>query len=212
MKSSGLTPVTVKNLLIVLLVVSVGAGSSGFVYIQDFIKKYAVDVSHKQIDALASNAALNTLNTTKKDLVQYASIRKKIGNLRATSDFPEFLIVSEVQKIADTNKVAIKTFNYQGVSTTTTTPNQSVGPSTTPNAALQPGLQPTVTPPSGAAKTIALLVDLDNPVDEKAFLQFIHDIEQHLPKMRLSGISVTPVDGSPDKINSGQLTVELYLS
>lgn len=209
MKSSGFTPVTVKNLLIVLLVVSVGAGSAGFIYIQDYIKTYAVDVSHKQVDALASNAALNTLNTTKKDLVQYASIRKKISNLRATSDFPEFLIVSEVQKIADANKVAIKTFNYQGA--TTTTPNQTVGPSTTPNAALQPGLQPTVTPVAGP-KTIALLVDLENPVNEKAFLQFIHDIEQHLPKMRLSGISVTPVDGSPDKINSGQLTIELYLS
>lgn len=201
---SKLSAISFKILLITMLVVSIGVGVSGFIFIQGFLKDYALDVSHKQKDALASNSAINALNNTKKELEKNADIRKKIGYLRADSQFPEFLVVSEVQKIADNNGVKVKAFSYG--SATTPLPNQATTPTPSPTVG------PTTNPTTTTGKTITLLVDLENPVDQKSFLQFIHDIEQHLPKMRLNGLSVSPAEATPGKINSGQLVVELYLT
>lgn len=204
MRTSGFTANSFKILLITLLVGSISAGTAGFIYSQHFLKSYAIEVSHKQKDAQASNSALNMLGVTKKELEENADIRKKIGNLRATSQFPEFLVVSEVQKIADNNNVKIKTFSY-GSATTGQLPGQPTTGTPTP------GATPTPTNSTALGKTITLLVELENPVDQKAFLQFINDIEQHLPKMRLNGLSVTPAE-TTDKINTAQLTIELYLA
>lgn len=203
MRTSGFTANSFKILLITVLIGSISAGIVGFIYSQQFLKNYTLEVSHKQKDAQASNSALNMLSITKKELEENADIRKKIGNLRATSQFPEFLVVSEVQKIADNNKIKVKSFSY-GTGTAQPPSQQTPG-------GLAPTTGPTSPTTTSGGKTITLLVDLENPVDQKAFLQFIHDIEQHLPKMRLNGLSVTPAE-TPDKINSAQLTIELYLA
>jgi hypothetical protein len=204
MKMSKLSASSFKILLITMLLVSISVGIAGFIFIQGFLNDYAIDVSHKQKDALASNSVINALNNTEKELKKNADIRKKIGNLRADSQFPEFLVVSEVQKIADNNGIKVKAFSYG--SGATSLPNQTTTPTPSPTTG------PTTNTTSTGGKTITLLVDLENPVDQKSFLQFIHDIEQHLPKMRLNGLSISPAEAAPDKINTGQLTVELYLT
>lgn len=206
MKKTRLTPQILMVILITSILVMIGVGVASFIYGQGILKKYAVELSHKQKDAIASNAAIQGLSVIKDTLNQNADVRTKIDQLRAKDQFPEFRIVDEVQAIAEKNNVTIKTFSYpDGTSNAGTQP----APAPDPNTAIP---TPTSSASSSSGKVVSLLVDLESPVDHKALLQFIYDIEQHLPKMRIKGLSVSPADGATDKVNVSQLTIELYIN
>lgn len=199
MSNVGFTPQTLKAILTILLLVSAGLGVMSFIYGQQLLQEYAIEVSHKQKDASASHSLINSLDATKQKLLTDADVRTKISQLRAQDEFPEFRIVNEVRSIAKNNGIGIKGFSYPDSTAVGTAP-----PST-------PATPTPTTSNSGDGDTITLLVDLEQPVDTKAFLQFIYDIEQNLPKMKVNGLSMTPVDGSSDKINVLQLSIGLYV-
>ena len=179
-------------LLILSLVVGIGAGVAGFLYGQELLKKIAVDISHKEKDAEASSLTLSTLQDTEGKLKQYDTVRQNIGAIYAEDQFPEFRVVDEVRAVASHNNIKVTSFSY----------TNSIG---TQAAATKPqGLS------TGKVKTIPLFVNLESSIDTKSFLQFIYDIEQHLPMMRIAGVSLAP-STSGDKINVSQLTVELYI-
>jgi hypothetical protein len=216
---------TLRIFLSIMLLISTAVGVVGFIYGQRLLQGYAVEVSHKKIDAEASNNNLQSLEKMEEELADNKDVLEKISLLRATSDFPEFRVVEEINKIAQRNGVTITSYQY----TDGTTPSTGTSTAT-------PSAPPTTTPPTGttttpaasssaAGKTISLLITPESPMNYRQFLQFLYDIEQNLPKMKVAGISISPgstptAGGSgtgtrptdSNQVSVGQLTVQLYIN
>ena len=181
--------------LIILLLVVIFGSAGAFSYAIQQIKVYAVDVSHKKVDAVASNGNIQALRTTQQELDQNKDVLEKIGLLRSSSQFPEFQVVDEVRSIAAKNNIQIENFTYGSSAATTQTP---AGSPTTP--------APTATTTGG--NTIALSVTLSS-ANYLNFLQFTYDIEQHLPKMKIQGIDLNANGSGGAAI--GPLVIEMYI-
>lgn len=194
------------GLLVLMLLITVGS-AVGISYAMQTLKTYAVEVSHKKVDANASNGNIAALRKTESYLETNQDVLEKAGLLRSTSEFPEFKIVDEVRKVAAKNNIQIETFSY-GSSTSSGTSTSGTG-ATTPSTAGATGS--TAAAPSAAGtggSTISLSVTL-RASDYLNFLQFTYDIEQHLPKMKLGGISVSGAGASGITIDP--ITIEMYI-
>jgi hypothetical protein len=211
--------VLLRTLLSVSILLIIAVASAGFLFGLGIIKGYAVEVSHKKVDAEASNGNIQALERIKKELNQNSDILNKVGLLKSDSQFPEFRIVDEIKKIAANNNLTIDSFTYSDTAAATGTTPASGSTTTTPPAAS------TTTPATGTAtagaKTVSLSVTLKAPITYNNFLQFTYDIEQNLPKMKLKGISISAGGGTqstdkaavdPNQVSVEPITVEMYIN
>ncbi len=201
---------TFRILLSVALLVSTGIGVAGFYYIQKSLKTYAIEVSHKRIDADASDSNISDLQATEKNLTDSRRILEKLGLLRATSDFPVIRAISEIEGIARKNDIS---------ATYATDDAAATGGATTPPTTGQPVVPAT----PATSKTAVIVATPTEPVSYQQALQFIYDIEQHIPKMKVDGISITPGGGeagtngesaplNPNQVSVGVLRIHLYIT
>ena len=206
-----------RTLLSASIFLIIVVASAGFLFGLGIIKGYAVEVSHKKVDAEASNGNIQALERIKKELGQNSDILNKVGLLKSDSQFPEFRIVDEIKKIAANNNLTIDSFTYTDTAAATGAA-PATGSTTTPPAA-------TTTPATGTetvgAKTVSLSVTLKSPITYSNLLQFTYDIEQNLPKMKLKGISISAGGGTqssdksavdPNQVSVEPITVEMYIN
>lgn len=189
------------------LFLSTIVAGGGFVYVQEMLKKYAVEVSHKRIDAAASNGNIQSLERIKTDLENNQDVSLKAQALKATNELPQFTIVENVTMHATNNNIKITNFDFTDAGKTAplsgaTTPQPSTSPSQT---AQTPSTTTTPTP----AKYVSISVTIETPVNYANFLQFLHDLEQNVPKMQVQGVSLTPAT-SGSSITSTALTIQMY--
>ena len=201
-KKLALNAHTFRIILFVLMLILTLAGAFGLSYGLRTMKAYAVEVSHKKVDATASNGNISALEKTQDYLDTNRDVLEKIGLLRSSSEFPEFRVVDEVRDIASKNNILIQSFSY-GTGTAATSQAPA---STTPAAPTSGATTPTTTSTGG--NLISLTVTLNSP-SYLDFLQFTYDIEQHLPKMKISGIGMSAANGS---VNVDPLTVQMYIN
>lgn len=221
LKKSRLNPRSLRVILAIFLLLIIGLGAAGFVYAQKELLSYAKEISRKKVDANASNSSISTLQNVQKELQGYDDVKQKIGALRAGDEFPIFRIVDEVNKIASRNNVPISSFSF-GNSAAAPAAGASPAP-TTPAPAI-----PAV-PSASSSKIISLTVNFGQISNYQDYLQFLYDIEQNVPKMRVTSVSVNSGAATPDanatqnttgqsgsSASSGEfsiqpLTVELYI-
>jgi hypothetical protein len=218
-KKSKFTPRTLRVVLALLLVIILGSSAAGFIYVQQELRGYAKEISRKKIDANASNSTISTLKKVENELRGYGDVKEKIQGLRANDELPEFRLTDEVTKIAARNNIPISNLSI-GDGTAGTPP--TAGGAATPTTPTTP-----VTGSTSNAKTIALTVNFGPVSDYKDYLQFLYDIEQNIPKMRVKSVSVSSGGASTDTSSSsstGQssspassglniqpITIELYI-
>lgn len=193
------------GLLVLMLLITVGSGV-GLSYAMQNLKTFAIEVSHKKVDANASNGNIAALQKTESYLETNQDVLEKAGLLRSTSEFPEFKIVDEVRRVAAKNNIQIETFSY-GASASNSTSTGGTG-SATPSTGTATGSPAAPSNASKGGDTISLTVTL-NASDYLNFLQFTYDIEQHLPKMKLNGISIS--GGGTSGITVDPVTIEMYI-
>jgi hypothetical protein len=196
-KKLALNANTFRIVLIVLMLIITAAGSVGLSSALRGMRTFAVEVSHKKVDATASNGNIQALEKTQEYLDTNRDVLEKIGLLRSSSEFPEFRVVDEVRDIATKNNIQIQSFSYGTEATSSQTPATTT-PSTTP--------APTVSASSGNLISLSVTLSSPNYLD---FLQFTYDIEQHLPKMKINGIGMSAANGS---VNVDPLTVQMYIN
>jgi hypothetical protein len=183
-KKSKFTPRTLRVVLALLLIVILGSSAAGFIYAQKELREYAKEISRKKIDANASNSTISTLKKVKNDLGGYSDVKEKIQGLRANDVPPEFRIVNEVTKIAARNNIPISSFDFGDGATASPSTTSGTATPTTPTA-------PVAGSTTSNAKTISLTVNFGQVNDYKNYLQFLYDIEQNIPKMRVKSVSVS---------------------
>lgn len=194
--------------------VIVAISAAGFIYGVTFVRTYAQQVSGKRSSAEASNNTVQTLENTKKQLNTNADVIAKANQLRAdgksNENYPEIKIINAVRQLASKNNLTINTIT-QGADTpaTTTTPG---GTASTPQPSTSTTGGATATTPTAASDTVSIAVAMTTPVNYKDYLQFLYDIEQNLPILKVDGVTVKPSEnGSTDMVNAETLTIRMYI-
>jgi len=170
--------------LLLILVLS----SFGFAFAHQTLSKYADEIAHKKVDASMSNDAISSLQKVQQTIEQKQSLIDKIDTLRADGSFPEFLIVDQIKTIAKRNNIKISSYSFGSTSSDSTT-----GGAASPTAGQQP--TPT-TAPAKSGDTVSLTLNFGSVPSYQKYLQFLYDIEQNVPKMRIKGVGVSGSSGS----------------
>lgn len=214
-RKSRLTPRVLRIILVIFLLLILGVSAAGFIYAQKELLGYAKEISRKKVDANASNSTIATLQKVQKELQGYDDVKQKIAAIRSSDEFPEFRVVDEVNKIASRNNIPISSFSYG---------DSAVDPST--GAATPAPTTPAtpITAPVSSSKTISLTLNFGQISNYQDYLQFLYDIEQNVPKMRVKGVSInsgatqttndttssSQTDSSGTGLSIQPLTIELY--
>lgn len=206
-RDMALTATRFRIILTIGMLLIIVVGSAGFLASKDWLKNYTVDVSKQRVDASASDGNLEALQTIQQELAQQQSILTKANLLKSTNEFPEFQIVDIVSKTASKNKISVASFAYVDGSQPASGDNTA-----TPAPATAP-VSPEGTPAGpvvSSGKKVGITVTLKTPVKLKRLLQFMYDIEQNVPKMQISGVSLTPSDKG-SSVNVDPLTIEMFV-
>lgn len=183
---------TLRNFLGVAMVIIVLGAAAGFYFGLQIIKDYAVDVSHTVSDASASGKNIDKLSVLKKQLAEREALVKKANQLFATQDTYQLQSLKDIQRYASEVGISITSTEF------------SV-------AATPPATTGTVSPTTPAPSTTAghsIVVGLQSPVSYTKFIQFLDAIESNLPKMQITGVSISrPSNTSGDQIMADKITI-----
>ena len=192
-------PTTLRVVLIAAMVLALAGSVAGFVYRLGVLNTFAVDVSHKKVDAEASNSSLQTLQKLEHTLSASRETLKRTEQLSITNELPQFQAVTDVKNIANRNKLPITNVTF--TDSTASTPSSSTP--ATPAA-------PSVAAPVATGKQVDVTLTLGENVDYDSFLQFLYDTERSIPNMQIGEISLSP-GSSRDTIKPGNITIKVSI-
>ena len=176
-----------RAILGVSLVLIIVVASLGFTYSYQLLEKYADDIARKKVDASASDKTIASLQKVQGTIEQNQGLIDKIDTLRSNDTFPEFVIDKELRAIAKRNDINVSSYTLgasQGDA-------GGSGDSTTTQ-------QPSVAAPTSGGDTVTMTINIASIPSYKKYLQFLYDIEQNVPKMRIKGVGVNKSSGASD--------------
>lgn len=209
MKNSSqhsMKPSTLRLLLALSLFTIAGLSVGGFVLVQQKISTFAVEVSHKKVDAAASKASLQTLQRIEKELTANREIVDKADNIRHVSDLPQFKAIDDIRNLAAANNLELSniTFTATNAATAGSTPAATPGAAAPITSAATPGTA------TADVQGVDITFDLGQGAIKAAdFINFLYDIEHTTPKMQAQGIGVSAGGGTSD-IKVEQMTVKMF--
>jgi len=205
--------------LSVSLFVIIAGAVAGFVFAHQRLTDYAIDISKKKVDAKASETTIQSLEMIPKQLEDNSKVRQTADSLRLDENHPEFNVSEELKSIAADNNIEIALTTTASA----TSDDASSGTTTTP---VTPQTAPTAT-----SDTFSITMDVKpegsesfNETTYKDFLQFLRDLEQNLPKIKINGVKVsngsasdsessdtTETQGADEGILVGPISLEIYI-
>lgn len=216
-KSLQLSANILRIILAVSLFIILAGAIAGFVFAHQKLTGYAVDISKKKVDAEASETVIQSLEAITKQLEDNAEVRETAGSLRLDDNHPEFSVSRELRSIADRNNIKV---------TLTTASPTTDGATTTPPATPSPTESVPVAPSDTFSITMAVRPKGKQAFNETSFrdfLQFLRDLEQNLPKIKINGVRVSSgavedsdssnPDETPDNngISVEPISLEVYI-
>jgi hypothetical protein len=200
---SKLKPTTLRPLLALALLGIGGLAVFGFIMTEKKLSTYAVEVSHKKIDANASKASLQTLQIIEKQLASDTETIQKAKNIKNTSSLPEFQAIEDLKSHAEANSITLSDISFAS-----SDPAQATGATTAPGATTTPAATPTPLAAEAAGVDISFKIN-DGTVRPDDFIRFLYDIEHSTPKMQIKGISAIKAE-SNDFISVETITVRMF--
>lgn len=199
-------------ILVALMALIILASGAAFTFGVNFIKEYALEISSKRSAAEASDSSLQSLQETETFLNNNQAVLDKADRLRADAKsnekYPEIAIIESVRKLAQANNLGIESIAASGSG------NGASGSSNT--TAQQPT---TTTPPTSGttaaplttSDTVSVSVSLSTPTNYRNFLQFLADVEQSVPLMKVDGVDLSPANSSNNQITASAITIHMYI-
>jgi hypothetical protein len=198
---SKLKPTTLRLLLVVALFVVATLATVGFIFIQQKLGDYAMEVSRKKVDATASETSLQTLQSIQKQLAEDGETIIKAENIKHASSLPQFKAIEDIQNHAKANNINLGNVSFADAGAAATPGTAAPAAGATPATPAAP-----VTTRSGI--DISFSVN-DGEVPIASFVRFLYDIEHSTPKMQIKGIALSKGD-SKDSITVGEMTVTMF--
>lgn len=161
------------------------------------LQKVAVDVSHINADATASQNNIQTLQRIQQKLTNDKDVIDRTNSIVAESQSYQYQdqILADLKDYASKAGVTITTIDFSSPTTT---------PGTPPTGA------PATTPAPAGVKSTSVSITLKNPIDYNNLLRFIASIEQNLTKMQISKVSLSKGTAG-NEVTSDVLTIEVYI-
>lgn len=168
-------------LAVVFTVVIIGSGV-GFYFGLQFIREYALDVSHSVTDSKASGTNIVELGNLKKQLTAGEGLVEKASKLFSTP------ATYQTQALKDISKYA----QESGVTITSIDSTKAAADGSTP------------------VEQFSEVITIESPVSYARFIKFLDAIEGSLPKMQITSITVgRPTVASGDLITTDKITVTI---
>jgi hypothetical protein len=188
--------VTLRNLLIASIVLSLGGIGAIIYYASNYLQSEVTQTVHTRIKADLSQHDLDRLKSLEKVLKNNQASVEKAAQIVSDSQKYEY----QDQIVSDINTYAIKT----GVNVT----GFDFGDAFAATAA-KSNVQktPTVT----GVKSIVATLTLGSPMSYDNYLMFIKAIEKNLTKMQVAGINITPDEKSPGSISNPSVVLIVYV-
>jgi hypothetical protein len=197
-KHTPLKPTSLRLLLILALFGVVLLTTAGFVFAQQKLSTYAVEVSHKKIDASASKASLQTLQSIEKQLIADKDTVEKAKVIKHSSSLPQFKAIDDLKNHAAANNISIGEISFVTASSTATPASSTpAAPLTTPVPVVE-----------AEGVDISFKIN-DGQVNVNDFVRFLYDIEHSTPKMQIKGISVNKASSS-NNLTVDTMTVRMF--
>lgn len=208
MTSKPLTASILRIILCVVMALVAAIGVIGFGFMYSKLQTLAETVSKTTADAEAS----------KNRIAEYKLLREKLENQTHTIDKVTKMVAEsqsytyQDQIIADINNYAKKA----GISITSISFGGADIPSSgaaAPTSGGTASTAPKTSAPTGASglKTASATVTLENPVDYRKLLTFMHYIEQNLTKMQIANVSLSKSGGDGNQVTTNALTINVYV-
>jgi Tfp pilus assembly protein PilO len=105
---------SLRGLLIFLMILVLGASAAGFYLGLQYIREYAVEVSHVTQDAVASDSQVVELQKLRQQLAQTKKLVAKANQIFATPSNYQTKAVTDLERYADTSGVEIAGINFRG--------------------------------------------------------------------------------------------------
>ncbi len=180
-KSKPINATATRNFLAFFMVIVVIGAAAGFYFGLQIIKKYSIDVSHTVSDSNASGQNIEQLGVLKQELAQREPLVTKANQLFATEATYQSQALKDIQQYASTSGIVISNTEFN-------------------KASAVKGATP--------VEAHSTMVTVQSPVSYSKLLKFLNAIEGNLPKMQITGISISrPTATSGDTIVTDKITI-----
>ncbi len=185
---TGLLATSLRKMLVSAVFIVIILAAVGFYFAQDWLGNYAAQADTTTTGSSASGSSPQALTKLNEEITKNQVSGIKANSLVASSQNYQTQIIKDINKYAAMTNITIEDFNLSQ-------PANTSGGATTTIAGLKSNFI-TITP--------------SNPIPIKNLLQFFKLIETSLPKMLITGISISPSDGSNENVTIDPLTIEVY--
>lgn len=199
----GLDPKKLRTILLIGIALIIVVTGVGFWFFRAGLAEYAQKVVIDRQTANTSSKDLSALQRLKTQLEEDSVAVNRAEKIVAETKYYKYQnqIIEDINTYAKASKITVQGYAFDAGSANTTTPATGATTAVPPVAVV-----------AGAPKTTSVSVNIQSPVNYKAFLQFVHAIEINLTKMQLSGISISkPEDSNVNNVNVSPLTIEVYI-
>lgn len=197
-KHTGMKASSLRGILITLVLIIVGLAGTGFYFAQDFLRTYAIEVSHSISDATATDSNKQGLPTIQGELDSQKAAATKAAAMLSSSQNYQTQVVKDLNKYAANSGVTIAKYGLDAQA-------QSSTPATVQNNA-NPAMPLAI---AGGARSIPFTVTVTSPVSFDSLLKFMMAVEQNVPKIQISGVSLER-STQANMVNTDTLTMEVY--
>lgn len=185
---AGLKATSLRKAMSSAVFIIIGISAVGFYFGQDWLGKYAAQVDQTTSGASVSGSSSQALSQLREEITKNQSIGAKAASILASSQNYQSKIIDDLNKYASASSISIAGYNL----------TQPLTAGEDASAAIS------------GVKSNFVTITLNNPVPMKNLLQFFKAIETNLPKMQITGISLTPSPSSKDNVTIEPLTIEVY--
>lgn len=187
MKKSKLSARSLKAIIVIALILTIGVSAVGFYFAQYFLGNISSDISNTVATSNASSNDLQALKKLEDNLASRQEVISKTNILLSSPETYQGQAIKDLTKYANDVGITISDYSFgQAAATKTTSKTKTAEPQTT------------------------VTLSVVSPISYSAFLKFITLIEGNLPKMQISSVELGRISGNPESIKVDKLIVEVY--
>ena len=204
-KLRSMNAVTLRIILSALLFVIVIIIGGIFYMGRGQLNSVSTRVNQAVADAQQSSNSLATYKRLEGELKTNQSIVDRAKLLTADMNQYQYQnqIITDLQTYARQTGIGITNIDFG--SSSSATGSATATPATgTPTAGAAGGS-------AGAGKSVSITVTPSNPVGYTNLLNFVHAIEQNLPKMQISKLNMTRDGTNPQKVSVTDISIQMYV-
>lgn len=185
MKKSKMKSTTLRTLMSAIVVITILLAAVGFYYAQDYLRTFAVSISQTVSKSTEGNNNPQAITKLKEEIAEVQVAADKANNIATTVQDYQNQTVKDLNKYASNNGISITDYKF--------------APLAPSNGLI------------GIAQTGSITITLSNPITFANLMKFFKSIETNIPKMQITGISLTRDPASKDKVTVEPLTIDLYV-